>query len=233
MQHYPSPTQISSIFTEEVTLLGGTVTDQLNTGKNLFLRALVPVGGRAQPRDFIGHGVALRTRGDSMIVVHPYTFREVCSNGAIHVTNVSSQTLERTETPIASRFVSARLRDAIKGCAMRDAFEENISDMQSMLSQEVRMPLAMSAILRHLKSSSLVAAIMDRYLDGGDQSLFGLMNAVTSQARDESSPSLRWRLEELGGGILAVLKPRQPVLTPGREVAFPSRKDYPQTAETP
>jgi len=33
------------------------------------------------------------------------------------------------------------------------------------------------------------------------------MNAVTSVARDTRDPELRWRLEELGGGIPAMLVP--------------------------
>ena len=33
------------------------------------------------------------------------------------------------------------------------------------------------------------------------------MNAVTATARDTRDPDLRWRLEEFGGGIPALLKP--------------------------
>jgi hypothetical protein len=37
--------------------------------------------------------------------------------------------------------------------------------------------------------------------------MFGLVNAVTSVARDQKDPQVRWRLEELGGGILAMRFP--------------------------
>ena len=40
-----------------------------------------------------------------------------------------------------------------------------------------------------------------------DRSPIGLMNAVTSLARDTRDPDLRWRLEEFGGGVLARLAP--------------------------
>jgi hypothetical protein len=47
------------------------------------------------------------------------------------------------------------------------------------------------------------------------------MNAVTAQAREEPAPPRRWQLEELGGGILAALKPHAPVLTPGQVRCLP------------
>jgi transposase len=40
--------------------------------------------------------------------------------------------------------------------------------------------------------------------------LFSLMNAVTSLARDERDPELRWRLEELGGAVPSLQALRKP-----------------------
>jgi hypothetical protein len=51
----------------------------------------------------------------------------------------------------------------------------------------------------------MMAMILGRFTSGADRSRFGLMNAVTSVARDTHDPELRWRLEELGGGIPAAL----------------------------
>jgi hypothetical protein len=44
-------------------------------------------------------------------------------------------------------------------------------------------------------------AILERFFREPDRSRFALMNAVTSVARDTADPELRWRLEEMGGGI--------------------------------
>jgi len=49
----------------------------------------------------------------------------------------------------------------------------------------------------------VVGQILERFLGEGDHSRFGLMNAVTSVARDTPTPELRWNLEELGGGVPA------------------------------
>jgi hypothetical protein len=44
------------------------------------------------------------------------------------------------------------------------------------------------------------------------------MNAVTSLARDSRDPDDRWRLEELGGGIGARLRPQKPADAPGQHL---------------
>jgi hypothetical protein len=50
-------------------------------------------------------------------------------------------------------------------------------------------------------------SILERFVEGRDTSRFGLMNAITSVARDTRDPEVRWRLEEMGGGIPAALSP--------------------------
>ena len=49
----------------------------------------------------------------------------------------------------------------------------------------------------------LIRAIMQRFARDRDQTIFGFMNAITSLARDTRDPQTRWRLEELGGSVLA------------------------------
>ena len=49
--------------------------------------------------------------------------------------------------------------------------------------------------------------MLDRFLDEGDLSRYGLMNATTSLVRDTTDPDLRWRLEELGGEVAAGMEP--------------------------
>ena len=45
---------------------------------------------------------------------------------------------------------------------------------------------------------------MQRFSQARDRSLFDLVNAVTSVARDQTNPEVRWHLKELGGGMLAM-----------------------------
>ena len=41
-----------------------------------------------------------------------------------------------------------------------------------------------------------------------DWTMCGLMNAITSLARNTHGPSVHWDLEELGGGVPALVEPR-------------------------
>ncbi len=59
-------------------------------------------------------------------------------------------------------------------------------------------------------AARLLCDVMDRFINDADPSRFGLMNAVTSVARDTSDPEMRWRLEELGGAIPAGQHPIPP-----------------------
>jgi hypothetical protein len=60
------------------------------------------------------------------------------------------------------------------------------------------------------QSTRLLSAILDKFEEQQGDSLFGLTNAITSVARDESDPGIRWRLEELGGSIPATIAPTEP-----------------------
>jgi hypothetical protein len=66
---------------------------------------------------------------------------------------------------------------------------------------------------------------LNRFLSDGDRSGFGLMNAVTAEARTEPRADRRWRLEELGGGMLAFLKPLTPTLSGGAAEALERPKE--------
>jgi hypothetical protein len=50
-------------------------------------------------------------------------------------------------------------------------------------------------------------AIQVRFARSADRTMYGVMNAITALARDIADPQARWRLEEAGGGMLAVLSP--------------------------
>jgi hypothetical protein len=67
--------------------------------------------------------------------------------------------------------------------------------------------LPLLARLRDHERRTAYAEILIRFLQAGDSSLFGLVNAVTSLARDTGDPQRRWRLEELGGALVRAPRP--------------------------
>jgi len=67
----------------------------------------------------------------------------------------------------------------------------------------------------------MLEEVMRRLFKGGDLTAFGLMNAVTSLARDTQDPDTRWRLEELGGGLAVARWSPPPVRTAPAAEALP------------
>ena len=78
----PAPQEICAIVTEELALVGGTISDAYEDGERLFLRSLLPMADQVRPKDVIQGGIAVMA-DEAEIHVHPYLLRQVCRNGAI------------------------------------------------------------------------------------------------------------------------------------------------------
>jgi hypothetical protein len=208
----PTTKQIKDLFTEEITEAGGTVSDVFDDGNRLFVRSILPTFSDIRPGDRVQGGIALRTREDE-ILVHPYTFRQVCTNGAIHAQTLETRRIERVQSFAADEAaleVMAELREALHGCTAEEVFQVAFDQMRSALEQEADLLITVLPALTRLPQESaaqLLTQITGRFNSGHDRSRFGLMNAVTSIARDTRDPETRWRLEELGGGVIAFLAP--------------------------
>jgi hypothetical protein len=208
--YLPSVADIGAVFTEECTALGATAIDTYEDDRRLFQRAVVTPAEEVRPGDRIRGGIALRTVG-SAVDVHPYTWRQVCTNGAIRATATDTVRVERIEVETMSAsamFVGgfvAELRRAIQTCAdprylvqsrdaMRTAAEMEAETMLSLLPHLLRMP--------GVDREQLVAMVLGRYEEDTERSAYSVVNAVTSVARDTTDPALRWRLEQAGGRLL-------------------------------
>src|SRR5262249_54329439 len=140
---------------------------------------------------------------------HPYVFRQVCRNGAIVAQALETRhgtRLDELPREDAERVV----REAIEVCCSDGAFSSAFEQVRSATDVQADMMLALMPHMMRLppgRREWVLATIFDRFRAEGDTSRFGLMNAVTSVARDTRDPELRWRLEELGGGIPAMLVP--------------------------
>jgi hypothetical protein len=58
--------------------------------------------------------------------------------------------------------------------------------------------------------SQFFPVILRRFFRDRERSRFGLINAVTSVARDVRNPEHRWNLEQLGGAIIVGRSPASP-----------------------
>jgi hypothetical protein len=211
--------EIKEIFVDEVEAAGGKMSDVFDDGARIFLRAVLAGEKEVERRDRVQGGVAVRATADD-IWVHPYVFRQVCKNGAIRAHAIETREIRRvdfsTEEPAE---VASALCAAIRACCCDEAFARGAAEMRSAReSSQIDLALTMMPLFARFaqgaESRAVISFIIDRFLGGRDKSRFGLMNAVTSVARDTRDPEVRWRLEEFGGGIAAVVT--KPKLGPER-----------------
>ena len=213
----PTIREIRDAFTDEITSLGGVVSNVFDDDVRLFARSVLPAQADVRASDAVNAGVALRATG-SEIVVSPYTFRQVCSNGAIAAHVTQSRRLERIACGEALRpaYDSAvtllDVRGAARACAATDVFAGAVDTMRSATDVRAEAMIQLLPAMRRIPRDDL-ADILDRFTAARDWTAFGLVNAVTSYARDTQDAEHRWNLEELGGALLARLarpSPRVP-----------------------
>jgi hypothetical protein len=210
-----STAEVLSIFSEEITAHQGRVTDTFDDGTRLFTRSILPQVKQVRPGDKLQGGVALKAV-EGEVWLHPYVFRQVCRNGAIMAETLASRHFTDSDL-LDSYTATASLREAVQACCAEEVFASATRQMRSAQSMGVDTALNLLPMLRHMDfriAGSLLAQVLERFSQAGDDSRFGLMNAVTSLARDTRDPQLRWDLEELGGGIPAL---KEPTLSPNDE----------------
>jgi hypothetical protein len=211
--------EIKTIFASEIEAARGSMSDAFDDGARIFLRAVLAPEKEIQPGDRVQGGIALRATSED-IWVHPYVFRQVCKNGAIRAHAIETRTIRRVDFAIDEQAVVAdALCDAIRASCCDEAFAHGAAEMRSAReSAEVDLALTMMPLFARLaqgaETKAVMNVIMDRFFADRDKSRFGLMNAVTSVARDTRDPEVRWRLEEFGGGIAAAIT--KPKLGPAR-----------------
>ncbi len=210
--YLPATRAITEIFTEEVRLSGGSVAESFDCGNNLFLRAVLPAVFEARSDDGQQAGVALRTR-DREILVHPYVFRQVCRNGAIFAKAIETQPIERLDNDALDAVggdTLGKVREAVRACTSAESFATVVTRIRSATEIEADLVLQLAPMIKSLPAKlvgGIMSSVMNRFTSDGDRTAFGLMNAITSVARDTRDPDIRWRLEEFGGGISACLNP--------------------------
>jgi hypothetical protein len=217
----PTTQQVKDCFVQEITEAGGKVQDVYDDGSHLFLRSTLPRAWEVRPRDRVQGGVALRTQG-RQVLVHPYVYRQVCRNGAIMAQALQTRRVHRVEPAFpgqedAPEEVLCELSEAVRACCAAEIFETYTEQLRTACEVEADAVLNLAPLLTRMPqgtAAQLMADIMLRFETGRDRSRFGLMNAITSAARDTRDPETRWRLEELGGAVPAL---RKPVRRAGRE----------------
>ena len=203
--------RILGAFSEGIAGRGGRVTDSFDDGRRLFARSVLPREEEVRPKDRVQGGVALKATAEGVWLL-PYVFRQVCRNGAIMAKTVASRSLGALQE-LESETAIERIHEGIVACSAPQVFLDNVRRMRT--AGEVRADLALNMLpmLSQLSKSvgaEVLSHILDLFFRDGDQSQFGLANAVTAVARETRDPDVRWNLEEFGGGVCARAIPRHP-----------------------
>jgi hypothetical protein len=210
MEFQPTSQDIRNYFASEITAMGGAIADEFCRPERLFVRAILPIASEVTPRDIVHGGMALRTVQGS-VLIHPYVFREVCLNGTIVPQVLETRAvnlLPVVEPPFALDSVFRDIGELVRRCARPEVFAKAVKSFREARFSPVEDAMTMISMFSHWKESSIPQEVFDDILDRleqeSDKTRYGLMNAVTSVARDTQDPELRWDLEELGGGVAAL-----------------------------
>jgi hypothetical protein len=210
---WPSAAELLDGFSDEVSLAGGFVKDSFAgpTGTTMLLiaRAVLPTPREVAPGDRLQGGVAIRAT-DEELCIHPYVFRQVCTNGAIMAHAIETRVIRRGE----AFDVMSDVREAIRECCADEAFGNAAEQIRAARRSEVDVLLTLMPFLSRMPSADsagLLRQVMVNLARERDSSAFGVMQAITATARDTRDPELRWRLEALGGSVpaLALTSPRR------------------------
>jgi hypothetical protein len=202
LDSFPTPREISTLFAKEIAAAGGTVTESLFVGDRLFARSTLPAMREVRLGDKLQAGVALRAT-DCEVWVHPYVFRQVCRNGAIVAHALQTRHVKADEFATTEE-TAAAVSEAVQVCCEVEAFTDASQDINAARDKVADVTLNLLPVLSRMRpelGTQIFRMIVERFFDGEDASRYGLMNAVTSVARDSADPEVRWNLEELGGGI--------------------------------
>jgi len=207
---------LSEAFGEQIQGLGGRVSECFDDGERLFERSILPGSCEVRRGDALQGGVALLA-ADHEVRVHPYVFRQVCSNGAIMAHAIQTQRIEVPEWPADLERFMEHVGETVRACAAAEVFAGDVAEIRSAIDREADFALTVLPLLDRLPEAvriQMMGMIAGRFFTGEDRSRYGLMNAVTAVARDTTEPDVKWRLEEIGGRVAGM----QPV--PRRQVGM-------------
>lgn len=239
----PTNAELQDLFLAATRTCGEATIDVLDTGTQLWARAVFERSGEVRPGDKLRSGVAMRTLGDD-VYVHPFILREICINGAVRAHATSTRCIARQRIDASTQSAHAysldvlgeELTQAVQGCAAPATFSEGIDEMRAALEADAEAVidgLRFARILASLGNSpkaQLVYRIISRLTrqlaqaGGRDRTAFAFGNALTAAGRDAQLPAARWALEEYGAAVFgASLSPASPPVATlgGRALADP------------
>jgi hypothetical protein len=217
----PTPKELHSLVEEELAGIGGRISESVRHRGRLLIRATVPHTRQVRPNDHIQGGVAVSAGRD--IHIHPYVFRQAFRTGAIMAKAPDAKRVKRVESDATTQTLGRlrkRLRQQVQVAASADALATVTSQLRAAAFSKVDVSLQMSTVISRIPrrhSSLLLSQILSEFHEDGDGTVYTLMNAVATVARDEEDPEIKWELELLAGSVPALLPVDPKVLAAAEE----------------
>lgn len=197
------------------------------TEKHLYLKVIFPdmqelVPASKLKNDVLFPGVSIRNSevGFSSFCVEPFFWRQVCTNGMIgqvalrkyHVGKANGTAFEdiqevlRTETrELSDKAFWMQVQDVVRHSFNRENFMAMLEAMNAAAEKPIEgNPVKVVEVVQKAfsLSESQGQNILMHLIQGGDLSQWGLANAVTRTAEDQTDYESATDLERLGGKII-------------------------------
>jgi hypothetical protein len=168
-----------------------------------FVVAAVALRRHAPARkgDLVCAGFALRRRPDAGVELFPRLYRVACANGSIR----------HAGSYMAGELEPARVRAEVLDLLGRRALDSEVERLRAAAAEPVQDP---AELLMAAASEAIRARARAIYERQADRSYWGLINAITSAARNQRDWSQRLDEERGAGGLLTRLEglpPQRPV----------------------
>lgn len=203
---------------EELRKLSGIQIESCDlTEERMYLRVSHPgVRAEVKPGDEIHAGMILSNSetGLGSLYVKPRLLRLVCKNGMvtdlgveqIHLgRKLSEEFLYSDETHrFENELIFRKVKDMISSIFSPDTFQKIVS----LLQESTQVPIAepekaiKNIVARYSLTETHKEEILRGFIEGGDLSKYGLIQAVTHAAQTEEDPHESTRMEIIGGELL-------------------------------
>lgn len=197
------------------------------TDRRLYLKAVNPrLEAEIVPGDVVQSGVIISNSevGQGSVNVQPLVYRLVCSNGLIvndfsykkyHSGRVNEydenyEVFNSDTREAETQFILKQIRDIVTAAAEQVHFDKVVERFREAKETPItskNIPEVVDVTGRTFKiTEEERKSVLTHLIEGGDLSLYGMVNAVTKTSQDVESYDRATELEEMGHKILTMPK---------------------------
>ena len=196
------------------------------TENKLYMKMLSKrITANVKVNDTVQAGLCIQNSeiGMGTISVVPFTYRLVCLNGMVHEdfgqkrrhvgraaqdTDNAYELYSDATLSLDDKAFFAKVKDTVVGILTQVSFEKIVKQMMLSTEALLEAPIEAVEVLQNTYKGQITddskASILNNLISGGDLSMWGLVNAVTATAHQDTTISYdrATDLETLGGTLL-------------------------------